>query len=204
MIKDAIKTLDMSTTNFPPAAVHSAISNAKNQLLTAEKFAENAKDFYYRQVARIYTKYQKTLEQNGALDFDDLLMRTTFVMRDHPEVLAELQERFHYVLIDEYQDTNHAQYVIAHALAGGHRNIASSAIRINRSTPGAGPTSRTSSISRTIIPMPRSFDSNRITAPPRPFSPSPSNSSPTIAAQGESALDRKRRRRAGEGCLLSG
>src|SRR5204863_6396470 len=99
------------------------ISNAKNQLLTAEAFVQTSGDFYQRTVARVYTKYQLLLMQNSALDFDDLLLRTAHAMRDHPQLLAELQERFQYILIDEYQDTNHAQYVIAHALALKHRNI---------------------------------------------------------------------------------
>ncbi len=74
-------------------------------------------------MARIYTKYQALLQQNNALDFDDLLLRTAQAFRDHPQVLRQLQERFQYILIDEYQDTNHAQYIIAHAMAQGHRNI---------------------------------------------------------------------------------
>jgi DNA helicase-2/ATP-dependent DNA helicase PcrA len=123
VIKDALKMLDMSTTNFAPASVHGAISNAKNQLLSAEAYARQSNDFYQRQIARIYTKYQQLLNQNNALDFDDLLLRTTDVYRQFPDVLAELQERFQYVMIDEYQDTNHAQYVLAHALAMKHRNM---------------------------------------------------------------------------------
>jgi len=123
LIKEATKLLEMSSTNFPPSGVHSRISNAKNQLLTAEAFAEGAKDFYDRQVARIYSKYQKLLDQNNALDFDDLLLKTAYALRTHQDVLAELQERFQYILIDEYQDTNHAQYIIAHAIAHKHKNI---------------------------------------------------------------------------------
>jgi len=123
-MKEAIKSLDLSSTNFPPATVHSTISNAKNQLVDAAAFAQTSGDFYQRTVARIYTKYQKILNQNNALDFDDLLMRTCFAFREHPHILAELQERFQYLMIDEYQDTNHVQYVLAHALAMKHKNIA--------------------------------------------------------------------------------
>jgi DNA helicase-2/ATP-dependent DNA helicase PcrA len=123
VVKEALQLLDMSSTNFAPGAMHSTISNAKNQLQTAEAYAQAAGDFYSRNVARVYKKYQDLLKQNNALDFDDLLLRTTLAMRDHPTVLAELQERFLYILIDEYQDTNHAQYVLAHALAMKHRNI---------------------------------------------------------------------------------
>ncbi|MGH7214643.1 MAG: ATP-dependent helicase [Tepidisphaeraceae bacterium] len=123
LLKEAIKALDMSSTNFPPSTVHGTISNAKNQLLTAELFAQQATDFHQRQVARIYTKYQQLLTRNNALDFDDLLLKTANAFRDHPPMLKELQERFQYILIDEYQDTNHAQYILAHALAQRHRNL---------------------------------------------------------------------------------
>ncbi len=123
LIKDALKALDMSSTNFPPSTVHASISNAKNQLRNAEAFAQGAGDFYERNIARVYTKYQQLLEQNNGLDFDDLLLKTAHAFRDHPRVLEELQDRYRYILIDEYQDTNHAQYVIAHALALKHRNI---------------------------------------------------------------------------------
>ncbi|HTL28960.1 MAG TPA: UvrD-helicase domain-containing protein [Tepidisphaeraceae bacterium] len=122
-IKEALKLLEMSSTNFSPSTVHATISNAKNQLQTPEAFSQQATDFYQRQVARIYTKYQQILNQNNALDFDDLMMRTAHAMRDHPDLLRELQDRFQYILIDEYQDTNHAQYVLAHALALRHRNL---------------------------------------------------------------------------------
>ena len=123
LIKEAIKTLDLSSTNFTPSSVHATISNAKNQLITAKGYADGARDFYQRTVARVFAKYQQLLDQNNALDFDDLLLRTADAFRQHPQVLSELQERFRYLLIDEYQDTNHAQYIIAHALAMKHRNI---------------------------------------------------------------------------------
>ena len=123
VVKEALKQLEMSPTNFPPGSMHSAIGNAKNQLQTPEAFAAGATDFYSKNVARVYKKYQEILTANGALDFDDLLVRTVLGLRDRPEVLAELQERFQYILIDEYQDTNHAQYVLAHVLAMRHRNV---------------------------------------------------------------------------------
>ncbi|MCS7033898.1 MAG: UvrD-helicase domain-containing protein, partial [Phycisphaerae bacterium] len=124
LLKDAIKLLDLSTTNFPPAGVQATISRAKNQLVSPEAFAAAANGFYERQIAKIYARYQSMLQQNRAMDFDDLLMRTAFAMRDHPRLLAELQQRFSHIMIDEYQDTNHAQYIFAHALAGAHRNLA--------------------------------------------------------------------------------
>ena len=99
LIKESIKTLDISATNFSPSTVHATISNAKNQLITAAAFASNAADFYPRTVARIFTKYQQLLQQNNALDFDDLMLRTAHGFRDFPDVLKELQERFQYLLI---------------------------------------------------------------------------------------------------------
>ncbi len=123
VIKEALKQLELSSTNFPPATVHGTISNAKNQLTSAQQFSSSATDFYSKQVARVYVKYQQLLEANNALDFDDLMLRTAQAFRDHPQILRELQDRFKYVLIDEYQDTNHAQYILAHALAQKHGNM---------------------------------------------------------------------------------
>ncbi len=123
VIKEAIKELDISSENFSPGTVHATISNSKNTLTTPEQFAGNARDFYHRTVARVYSKYQAMLTQNNALDFDDLLLKAVNSFREHGDVLAELQERFQYILIDEYQDTNHAQYMLAHLLARKRRNI---------------------------------------------------------------------------------
>jgi DNA helicase II / ATP-dependent DNA helicase PcrA len=123
LVKDVLKTLDISATNFPPGSMLSAISSAKNQLLGPQQYAASAKDFYQRRVAAVYAKYQNELEQAGAFDFDDLLLRTVRAFREHPAMLAELQQRFQYILIDEYQDTNHAQYILAQCLALSHRNL---------------------------------------------------------------------------------
>ncbi|MDB5322639.1 MAG: pcrA 1 [Phycisphaerales bacterium] len=123
VIKDALKTLELSTTNFPPGTVHAKISNAKNQLISPADFTRSAGDFYSKTVARVYEKYQKLLAASNALDFDDLLLRAVQAFRDQPTVLKEMQERFSYILIDEYQDTNRAQYVLAHVLAQRHKNI---------------------------------------------------------------------------------
>ena len=123
-VKQAIKLADVSSTNFSPAACRERISNAKNKLLTADRFTEGAADFFGRNVAKIYRFYEKILRDNGALDFDDLLMLACLGLRDNAKVLKKLQDRFRYVLIDEYQDTNHAQYLLAHMLAQNGRNIA--------------------------------------------------------------------------------
>ena len=123
VVKEALKALDISSTNFAPGMVHSTISNLKNQLITPDDAARSAGAFFEKNIARIYGKYQSMLQANNALDFDDLLMRVVHGFREHPDVLAELQDRYQYLMIDEYQDTNHAQYVLAHALALKHRNM---------------------------------------------------------------------------------
>jgi len=123
LLKGAMKDLDISSTNYPPGSVHAAISKAKNKLLTPEMFSRTAGDIYERIVARVYAKYQAMLKTNGALDFDDLLMEACRALGGHPLILTELQARFVHILIDEYQDTNHAQYILAHALAAKGRNI---------------------------------------------------------------------------------
>ncbi|MDP7301467.1 MAG: UvrD-helicase domain-containing protein, partial [Pirellulaceae bacterium] len=122
-LKQALQELEMSATNFRPSTVLSTISNAKNELADPEAYGASATDYYSRQVAKIYRKYQQILHHNHALDFDDLLLTTVRLVRDHKDVLAALRDRFQYVLIDEYQDTNHAQFVLAHALAAVHRNL---------------------------------------------------------------------------------
>ncbi len=122
-MKRTLKAMHISTTNFPPGRVLSTISQAKNELLSPEAYANQAADFYSRSVSEIYKKYQATLNKNNALDFDDLLLRTVTLLKDHPDVLAVLRDRYQYLLIDEYQDTNHAQFTIANALAAQHGNI---------------------------------------------------------------------------------
>ena len=123
VVKDAVKAADLSTENFPPSMVLGQISNAKNRLQLAKDFAASVHDFAGRNIARIYAQYEKLLKKNHAVDFDDLLMRTVLGFRDHADMLAEVQSRFQYILIDEFQDTNHAQYMMAHLLALKHRNI---------------------------------------------------------------------------------
>jgi DNA helicase II / ATP-dependent DNA helicase PcrA len=122
-IKQAMKTAGLDSKNWTPATMAAAISNAKNQLIEAAAYAEHAGDFFSRQAARIYTEYERILKANNAVDFDDLLLITARLLREREAIRQELQDRFRYVLIDEYQDTNHAQFVIAHALAAAHRNI---------------------------------------------------------------------------------
>ena len=118
-MKQAIAEVEVNTTNFPPARVLGTISQAKNDLLDPEGFAKNANDFYARNVAKLYKTYQRILTKNNALDFDDLLLKTVTLLRTDAEAREQLRDRFQYLLIDEYQDTNHAQFVIANTLASG-------------------------------------------------------------------------------------
>ncbi|OHB75611.1 MAG: hypothetical protein A2Z25_14740 [Planctomycetes bacterium RBG_16_55_9] len=122
-IKDAAKERQLDTANFPPARMLDAISTLKNKLIDAESFKAQADDFFSRKLAEIYLGYERILRERNGLDFDDLLMRTAFLLRDRPDVCSELGNRFKFLLIDEYQDTNHAQYTIARALASHHNNI---------------------------------------------------------------------------------
>jgi len=122
-IKLAIKGCELDTTNFSPARMLDAISTLKNKLIDAESLKNNADDFFSKTLAGIYLGYQSILSERNGLDFDDLLMKTAFLLQDCPDVCRELSERFKFLLIDEYQDTNHAQYKIAKALVSQHNNI---------------------------------------------------------------------------------
>jgi len=124
LVKLAIEKLDMAGSSGPqPAKVHAGISNAKNELLTVEAYAAKAGDFYSRNVAEVYREYEALLAANGALDFDDLLLRMAFLLRDHPPIRELLGQRYQCVLIDEYQDTNRAQYILAHGIAMDRQDI---------------------------------------------------------------------------------
>jgi DNA helicase-2/ATP-dependent DNA helicase PcrA len=123
-IKQAVVDCELDTTNFPPARMLDAISSRlKNNLIDVDTFKADADDFFSEMLAKIYARYQSILSENNALDFDDLLMKTAFLLRDCPDVCSELGNRFKFLLIDEYQDTNRAQYSIARALASAHNNI---------------------------------------------------------------------------------
>ncbi len=122
-MKQTLEDLEINPKNFPPQQMLSSISNAKNDLLDAAAYSSAAADFYTRTVAKVYKRYEQVLTRNNALDFDDLLLKTVQLLRDHRDVLDLLRDRFRYVMIDEYQDTNHAQFVLANALAAEHKNL---------------------------------------------------------------------------------
>ena len=122
-IKDAIKLCEFDSKNFPPSKMLAAISKLKNDLQGVEAFKELSDDFFSKSLARIYGNYQKILDENNALDFDDLLFKAAFLLRENADVRCELNDRFKFLLVDEYQDTNHAQYQIARGLCIEHGNI---------------------------------------------------------------------------------
>jgi DNA helicase-2/ATP-dependent DNA helicase PcrA len=123
LIKQAIEACDLSTTNWTPAVVDQDISLAKNDMLTPEAYATAAPSWREESIARIYTEYERLLATMAGLDFDDLLMRVAALLERDEPLRDELEDRFRYVLIDEYQDTNGAQYAIARCLARKRRNL---------------------------------------------------------------------------------
>ncbi|MSR31804.1 MAG: ATP-dependent DNA helicase [Gemmataceae bacterium] len=123
MIKIAMEDASIPADRFKPESVMGAISRAKNQLLSPDKYLDRAHDFFSRTVAQVYPGYEKRLREANALDFDDLLYWPALALKNDPEMRAELDCRYRYLLIDEYQDTNMAQYAIAKALAQDYPNL---------------------------------------------------------------------------------
>jgi DNA helicase II / ATP-dependent DNA helicase PcrA len=118
LVKKVLEALQLSTTNWPPRSVLSAISTAKNDLVDAERYKASATDFYTKTIANIYAGYQESLRKANAVDFDDLLVLTAKMLRESASVRDACQQRWRHLLIDEYQDTNRAQFVIASLIAG--------------------------------------------------------------------------------------
>jgi len=116
-MKRVLKEMNLQSSNWPPRTVLSTISNAKNELMDAKKFEANAFDYYAKQIAKIYLRYEQVLRQAGAIDFDDLLLYTVKLLETHEDIRAELTSRWRYLMIDEYQDTNSVQFKITSLLA---------------------------------------------------------------------------------------
>jgi DNA helicase II / ATP-dependent DNA helicase PcrA len=123
VLKNILKEKNIDPKKFDPRAILGTISNAKNELLTPEKFAKKVSSYYEKIVSDVYEEYQKRLLRNHALDFDDLIMTTIQLFERVPEVLEHYQYKFQYIHIDEYQDTNRAQYVLVKMLASRFKNI---------------------------------------------------------------------------------
>lgn len=123
LIKKCLKELNIDDKKYTPRGMASAISNAKNKCWDPEKFSLMAGSYYETKAADVYKLYQKKLTENNALDFDDIIMKTVELFAAKPEVLRYYQHKFQYILVDEYQDTNHSQYRLIQMLAEGHRNL---------------------------------------------------------------------------------
>ena len=124
LMKECLRELNIDEKSFPPRNVLSIISNAKNDLMDAATF-ENAYRNDYRMsiISKIYYRYQTKLRKNNAVDFDDIILNTVKILSENPEVLLRYSDRFRYILVDEYQDTNNSQYLLINLLARGHHNL---------------------------------------------------------------------------------
>ncbi|RCW65797.1 DNA helicase PcrA [Saliterribacillus persicus] len=123
VIKNIIKEKNIDAKKFEPRMFLGSISSAKNELITPEMYAGNVGNFFERQISEVYMAYQKRLQKNQSLDFDDLIMQTIHLFKRVPEVLEYYQRRFQYIHVDEYQDTNHAQYFLVKQLASKFQNL---------------------------------------------------------------------------------
>ena len=123
LIKNILKGLNLDEKRFQPAGILSAISNAKNQLLDAKAYDKQAADYYSQKVAQVFLEYERQLLINNAMDFDDLLLNAIKLFQECPEVRTKYQNQFDYILVDEYQDTNRAQYLLTKTLAAKHHNL---------------------------------------------------------------------------------
>src|SRR5439155_17240434 len=123
LVKDALAARGIDDVKFSPERLRGAISKAKNQLLTPPQYERTATDFFSQTVAKVYYGYEKRLRAANAMDFDDLLYLPAMALRTNEELRADLAARFRYVLIDEYQDTNSAQYEIAKRLSMSYPNL---------------------------------------------------------------------------------
>ncbi len=123
VIRDCLADLGLDERRFPPAMLQALIGRAKDEALDPARYEARATNFIEEITARVWRAYQLELARRGALDFDDLLLEVLRLFDEHPDVLHKYQDRFEHVLVDEYQDTNHAQYLLVQALSGRHRNV---------------------------------------------------------------------------------
>lgn len=123
LVKHIEKELNINPKMYEPRGILSAISNAKNDLLTPQAFEDSAASPFEKMAAKVYQEYQKRLKHDQIMDFDDLIMQTLVLFKKDPEVLHYYQNKFRYMLVDEYQDTNQAQYELCHELAAQYKNI---------------------------------------------------------------------------------
>lgn len=122
-IKEAMKKLDISPKEYKPTSLLASISQAKNELINEVDYPKYARGHFQEVVTKVYAIFQEILNENDAVDFDDLLLKTVQLFYENPQILEKYQRRFHYILVDEYQDTNHAQFVLTKLLAQKSNNI---------------------------------------------------------------------------------
>lgn len=122
-IKEAMQKLSISVKDFKPGSILATISGAKNELLSPQEYGQFARGHFQQTTAKIYHIYQEILKSNNAVDFDDLILKTVQLFRENDQILKKYQERFRYILVDEYQDTNRAQYILTNLLAKHWKNI---------------------------------------------------------------------------------
>ena len=192
LMKQLLREEDLPTTGeFRPSAVLGAISRAKNEMLDADALEEVALNHHERIVARLARAYQARLRAVGALDFDDILLEAVRLFQEAPEVLARYQEKWRYLHVDEYQDTNKAQYLWVRALAERYHNWPWSATTTSRSIRGAAPTCATSSTSSATSPTRRPWSKLEPGLSLDPADPRrrPRGCKPQRGAEGQEALD---------------
>jgi DNA helicase-2/ATP-dependent DNA helicase PcrA len=123
LTKQALEELNLDPKQYAPRALHSAISAAKSRLIGPKDYAQRVSSYFEEIVNRVYQRYQQSLSQGRAVDFDDLLMKTVQLFQDHPQILNRYQSKYVHILVDEFQDTNIVQYVLMKHLAGKYRNL---------------------------------------------------------------------------------
>lgn len=123
IVKDILRQFNLDDKQYHPRTIHDLVSKAKNKFIKPSAYASTAEGFYEKIVAQVYPMYQDTLRKNNALDFDDLLNFTIQLFNNYPDVLEYYQKKFEYVLVDEYQDTNHCQYELVRFLSGEKKNV---------------------------------------------------------------------------------
>ena len=123
LIKQAMELAELDPKQNPPQAVRSVISRAKSILMDSQGLAQHHNNYFEERCSRVYHHYEELLTRNNAADFDDLLMKSVQLLQEDTEVREKYQERYLYLMVDEFQDTNVAQYRLARLLAGEHRNI---------------------------------------------------------------------------------
>jgi DNA helicase-2/ATP-dependent DNA helicase PcrA len=123
LIKKCMEELNISTKEFSKEAIQSHISKAKDKLMDWQEYASLTEDVFEQKTAKVYELYERKMKEANAFDFDDLIMKTVEILRNYPSILEKYQNRFEYILVDEYQDTNHAQYTLVNLLASKNRNL---------------------------------------------------------------------------------